>query len=414
MGEQRTMANYDFSELEKQYESFDYPMAVIKVNDKEISTKKRSFILSDIIVDLTSGYEASTAEFSILDVYDMSQACFQFEDVKKFIFLGSKVDIYLGYSGSVTAVFKGVITRVNFLFEKEDVHCIRVTAMDVKGIMMAGNYSKQLTAQTYSDAVNEILNKTAYEKLKSAEIITGIQVDDTPDKQRNPSSPSGGAGGGGADQGQVTDKSIEMVAESDYEFVVKIARRTNFEFFTRCGNVYFRKAKSDDTVIMQIGPDTGMTYFDVSYDLTGLVEKVIVRGMDVAKAQVISAEKKFSNKISQGNKAKPLLSGSQKVYIDSTVSSKEEAEDRAGSLMETMSYRYGKLECGMIGIPELQPGYFLELSGLGEGADNKFYINRVRHVLSKDGYYETRLEGQAASAGEKDNAGGGAGAGGLF
>lgn len=316
------MANYDFSELEKQYESFDYPMAVIKVNDKEISTKKRSFILSDIIVDLTSGYEASTAEFSILDVYDMSQACFQFEDVKKFIFLGSKVDIYLGYSGSVTAVFKGVITRVNFLFEKEDVPCIRVTAMDVKGIMMAGNYSKQLTAQTYSDAVNEILNKTAYEKLKSAEIITGIQVDDTPDKQRNPSSPSGGAGGGGADQGQVTDKSIEMVAESDYEFVVKIARRTNFEFFTRCGNVYFRKAKSDDTVIMQIGPDTGMTYFDVSYDLTGLVEKVIVRGMDVAKAQVISAEKKFSNKISQGNKAKPLLSGSQKVYIDSTVSSK--------------------------------------------------------------------------------------------
>lgn len=408
------MANYDFSELDKQYESFDQPMAVIKVNDKEIGTKKRRFILSDVIVDLTSGYEASTAEFSIFDVYDMGQACFLFEDVKKFIFLGSKVDIYLGYSGSVTAVFTGVITGVNFLFEKEDIPCIRVTAMDVKGIMMSGSYSRQLTAQNYADAVTEILNKTAYEKLKGSEIIKSIQVDDTPDKQRNASAGGGGgAGAGGSGQEQVTDKSIEMVAESDYEFVVKVAKRNNFEFFTRCGNVYFRKAKSEDTVIMQIGPNTGMTYFDVSYDLTGLVEKIIVRGMDVAKAKVISSEKKFSNKISQGNKAKPLLSGSQKVYIDSTVSSKEEAEDRADSLMETMSYRYGKIACGIVGIPELQPGYFVELSGLGEGADNKFYINRVRHVLSREGTYETRLEGQAASAGEKDEAGGMGGGFGL-
>ena len=404
------MANYDFSELEKQYESFDQPMAVIKVNDKEIGTKKRRFILSDVIVDLTSGYEASTAEFSIFDVYDMGKACFLFEDVKKFIFLGSKVDIYLGYSGSVTAVFTGVITGVNFLFEKEDIPCIRVTAMDVKGIMMSRSYSRQLMAQNYADAVTEILNKTAYEKLKGSEIIKSIQVDDTPDKQRNASA---GGGAGGSGQEQVTDKSIEMVAESDYEFVVKVAKRNNFEFFTRCGNVYFRKAKSEDTVIMQIGPNTGMTYFDVSYDLTGLVEKIIVRGMDVAKAKVISSEKKFSNKISQGNKAKPLLSGSQKVYIDSTVSSKEEAEDRADSLMETMSYRYGKLACGIVGLPELQPGYFVELSGLGEGADNKFYINRVRHVLSREGTYETRLEGQAASAGEKDEAGGMGGGFGL-
>lgn len=404
------MANYDFSELETKYEAFRYPVAVIKVNDKEIDSKDKTFVLSDIIIDLTSGYEASTAEFSIYGIYDLDEACFYFEDVKKFIFLGSKVDIYLGYSGSATAVFTGVITRVNFLFEKEDVPCIRVTAMDVKGIMMAGNYSRQLTAQNYADAVTEILNKTAYEKLQGSEIIKAIQVDDTPDKQRNASA---GGGAGGTGQEQVTDKSIEMVAESDYEFVVKAAKKNNFEFFTRCGNVYFRKAKSEDTVMMQIGPNTGMTYFDVSYDVTGLVEKVIVRGMDVAKAQVISSEKKFSNKISQGNKAKPLLSGSQKVYIDATVSSKEEAEDRAASLMETMSYRYGKLACGMIGIPELQPGSFVELSGLGEGADNKFYINRVRHILSREGFYETRLEGQAASAGQKDQEGG-AGMGGMI
>ena len=46
-------------------------------------------------------------------------------------------------------------------------------------------------------------------------------------------------------------------------------------------------------------------------------------------------------------------------------------------------------------------------------ADNKFYINRVRHVLSREGTYETRLEGHAASAGERDEAGGMGGGFGL-
>ena len=55
-----------------------------------------------------------------------------------------------------------------------------------------------------------------------------------------------------------------MVAESDYEFVVKAAKKHNFEFFTECGQVYFRKAKSDTSILMEIGPATGMHSFDVS------------------------------------------------------------------------------------------------------------------------------------------------------
>ena len=310
----------------------------------------------------------------------------------------------MGYSGSARCAFVGVITRINYMFEKNDVPCIRVTAMDVKGIMMAGNYSAQLEAKYYSDAVKEILDKTAYEKLgkMGLGVISKTQIDVTPDKQRSLTNPPTGA----------SDRTIEMVAESDYEFVVKAAKKNNFEFFTECGTVYFRKAKSDTSVIMVIGPATGMHSFDVSYDLTGLVEKVIVRGMDVSKAKVITAEKKVTNKISSGNKAKPLLKDSQKVYIDSTISSKEEANDRVESLVESMSYRYGTLECELIGLPELQPGHFIELDGLGNELKNKFYIQRIRHILAKDGHFDTKIT--AISASIEDSGLGAAGtAGGL-
>ena len=376
------MATYTFEDLQEKYNIFQHPVAVIEVNDKELTDPKKGFPVSEVVVDLTSGYEASTAEFSIYDVYDVEVAQFRFEDIKKYIFLGSKVEVYLGYSSNVKSVFVGTITEVNFQFDKYDIPCIRVTAMDVKGIMMAGSYAKQLTANAYSDAVKEILNKTAYEKLKNSDIIRSVNVTDTPDKYRNTA--------------EVTDKTIEMVSESDYEFVVKAAKKHNYEFYTECGHVYFRKAKADNTVLMKIGPSTGMHSFNVKYDVTGLVETITVRSMNVDKAQVISAKGKFSNSISYGSKAKPLIKGSQKVYIDTTVSSKEEANDRVDSLMEKMSYRFGSLDCEVIGLPELLPGHFVELSGLGKGADNKFYINRIRHILSKNGRFDSRIEGMAS------------------
>ncbi|MBO5092789.1 MAG: hypothetical protein J6C33_00335 [Lachnospiraceae bacterium] len=383
------MATYEFDDLREKYAQFQHPVAVVKINDVSLADGKKGYPVSDIQIDLTSGFEASVAEFSLYDVYDESAGKFDFPKEKAKILLGSKADVYLGYSGSAKCVFIGVITRVNYLFEKGDVPCVRVTAMDVKGVMMAGNYSAQLKADNYADAVKEILDKTAYEKLgpQGMKVMTGIRVDATPDKQRAMT---------GSAQG-VSDKTIEMVAESDYEFVVKAAKKNNFEFFTECGQVYFRKAKSDTSVLMEIGPSTGMHSFDISYDLTGLVEKVVVRGMDVSKAKVITANKKFSNKISGGNKAKPLLKNSRKVYIDSTISSKEEAEDRAESLMETMSYRYGTLECELVGLPELLPGHFISLSGLGDDLENKFYVVRIRHILGKDGQFDTRVTAVSAA-----------------
>lgn len=384
------MAVFTYEQLQGKYGYFDNPEIVIRVGNNEL-TGKNGFPVGDVVVDLTSGYEASVAEFSIYDTYNLAQNEFMFDSVKKFILLGSKVEIEMGYKKKTTLVFVGVITRVNFLYETEGIPCIRVTAMDVKGVMMAGNYERQLKATSYSDAVSEILKKTAYEKLKNSGVIKKIVVQATADKQQVSAT---------AGTSQTTDKTIEMVAESDYEFVVKAGKRNNYEFYTDCGNVIFRKAKANNKILMEIAPTMGLRGFDISYDITGIVDKVIVRGMDVSKAKSIKSEKKLSNKLSQGNNAKQVINGSQKVYIDSTVSSTEDAAARADSLAEKIAYRYGSLICEMIGIPILKPGYFIKLYGLGTGADNKFYLTKVRHEYGTDGRYLVTLEGVSDSAGE--------------
>jgi len=400
------MAEHDFFALQKKYKGFNAPLAVIEVNGDDIRQGKNRFQVSDIRVDLTSGYEASMAEFCIYGAYDIRSQQFLTDDgkLKKVIMLGSKVQIYMGYAASVTTVFVGVITAVAFQFQEEEIPCIRVTAMDVKGVMMAGNYSRQLKATTWSEAVKEILERTIYQKLRDSGVVRSIHVTDTPDEKKKGMAGSigdeeglGAFGASDLGSGEATDRTVEMVAESDYEFVVKAARRHNFEFFTECGHVYFRKAKSNRDILMEMGPGQGALNYVLSYDLTGLVENVVVRSINAGDGKVITANQKFSNKISSGNKAKPLLSGSQKVYLDSTVSSEEEAQERAGFLLEKMSYRYGCLECEMRGMPELLPGHFVKLCGLGADMDNTFYVNRVIHRMQKDGQYTALM--WAVSAG---------------
>lgn len=374
------MATMDFESLQTKYDGFQTPTAVIKINDRNVTDEKLPFQVSDIEVDLTCGYEASIASFNIYNVYSTVKGQFETEEIQKYIYLGSKVEIYLGYGTTARLVFVGVIAKVAYQMLEHEVPCIQVTSMDAKSIMMAGNYSRQLKATQFTEAAKEILMRAPYARLQSKGIIKNIQV----------SQPVLQASVGGAS----ADRTIEMVAESDYEFLVKLAKKNNYEFFCECGDVIFRKAKSVQTPLFTLTPSRGIYSFEVEYDITGLVETIYARSTDPSKAKLIESKGKFSNKISLGNKAKPLIKGSERVYIDPTISSKEEAQDRVDRLMEDMSFRYGTLTCDMVGIPEMKPGYFLDMQCMGEGPSNVFYMVGVHHSLRGSGGYSMRITGK--------------------
>lgn len=380
------MATYSYKSLKNKYDDFHHPVIVLKVNGKDFAKNKAGLVVTDIEVELTSGFEASIASFTLYNTFDTDNSCYRINDIKAYILLGSSVEIALGYEKEARVVFCGYISRVNFVYEEGDMPGIRVTAMDVKGAMMANNYSKQLTATTYGEAVREILNKGPYMSMTNAQIIKQVVVTDTPDKPLVPPVPP-----------VASDRTVEMVAESDYEFVVKAAKKYNYEFFTECGNVYFRPAKSTSEVVMAMGPGDGLRFFDVEYDITGLVETVKARSTDVSKAKLIEAKQKMNNKISIGNKAKKFIKSSEKVYLDATITSKDEADQRVKSLVEEISYRFGTLECDCIGIPELLPGKFFELKSLGSPPENKFYLYRVVHRMNQEEGFTTKLYGKAAS-----------------
>lgn len=292
-----------------------------------------------------------------------------------------KAELSLGYLDQTRTVFAGVITRVEFIYENEEQPYVRVTALDVKGIMMACRFAKQLNARNYSDAVKEIFTRAAYNKMQQYGMLT-LKIDDTPDKQSSEKD---------------TAKTIEVTGESDYEFVVRAAKRYNYEFFAHCDTVYFRKAKKNKEVLIELAPGSGLLGFDIGYDITGITEQVEVRGTDTGKAKVIEASQKIKNKISTGSHAKALLKGSTKVYTDPSVTSKAEAQERAEYLAEQTAYQFGSADCKSIGIPELVPGRYVRIDALGTAVENLFYLQTVRHVIRQEEGYRTYLEGKTCA-----------------
>jgi hypothetical protein len=373
----------DFAALKKKYGGFYYPRAAVEFGGAPFQDKSGRMVINEISVELTSGYEASVAVLRIYGVYSPQTGKFEYDGLKKQVLLGNTLTLKFGYLEALETVFTGFVAGVNFVYSEGEIPYVEVTGMDIKGLMMSGCYAEQLAASSYGEAVREILRKTAYERLQSNAAVTKIAVSDTPDKKK-------GSGDKGA--GAYT---VEMASESDYEFVVKAAKRFNYEFFTDRSAVYFRKAKSNAEILLTIGIAEGLLDFDVGYSITGVAETVEALSVDAGTGKLISARKKFTNNLSVGSYAKKLISKSRHVYIDPTIVSKEHAEARTASLLETMSYRLGALNCTCIGIPELQPGRFIRLQGLGSPVDNKFYLTSVVHAITSETGYRVKLSGCA-------------------
>lgn len=394
-------AEHTYEQLQQKYTDFAHPRAKVLLGNTEFNSVGEGIIVSDIRVEATCGYEASVASFRLYDSFDPTTGKFKFNNIKDQVMMGNSVQIQLGYLNALELVFVGFISGVSFGFEPGSLPYIEITAMDIKGVMMGGSYATALSATTYSAAVREVLQRTGEGRLQQMGGIT-----EAPDITNTPDAGGGTSGADGAKSSPIT---VEMVGESDYEFVVRAAKRYNYEFFVDRGKVLFRPAKSKTDILMKMGSRSGLRGFNIQYSITGVVGEIEARAMDPGEGKVISAKSKFKNTISTANKAKTLMGKGAKVYLDASITSAEEAEARVASLMEKMSYRLGSLEADCVGIPDLVPGRFIEVTGMGVPVDNEFYLTTVTHEFNGEYGYTTRIEGCAAQIKTTESAAGAAG-----
>ncbi len=388
------MADFDFSDLKKTYENFQYPGINVLINGQDVVAEKNDLTVTGVEVEQTSGFEASIATVYLSGPFDVDSRLFDVKKTKQFLYMGSSIVIAIGYGTVLREVFRGFIARVHFIvpgISTGTPPSIEVVAMDAKGLMMANRHSRKLKAKCYSEAVKEILAENVFlsQKDENQQDIITQNISDTPDKNEAQN-----------EQG-TTDRRVEMVEESDYEFIVKAAKKFNFEFFIVGNVLYFIEAKKNTTPLIELTPSSGLRNLDVGYDISGLVRSVEVRNIDMEEGKYMGDKKKSNTKISLGNKAKPLVDKQSLVYLDPTARSKEEAGYRAQYLMDSVDYRLGSISAEYVGLPEIIPGRFITLKNFGSPIDNNFYLTKVRHIMDGNAY-RTIFEGCTNVIGESN------------
>lgn len=352
---------YKISELSKKYKDFSVPTQVIKVKGKDLSSA--GIVVSGLSVELGIKQSANSCTFDILNAYDLKKRSFNKDWLDKYFVLGNIVDIELGYI-ETKSVYKGYISQVTADFSESQFPKLSIECMDVKGLMMQDIKSEKKVYETYGDAIKKIFND--YKSLAKK-----VEVDSTP-KLEHP---------------------IEQNRQSDYDFVVELSKKLNYEFFALGDTVYFREPRKITKPVISFEWGQYIMSFSREIGLHCQVSEVTVRGYDTKNHKVVEGKADKVKKAGKGKKeadgVTKLLKGAKVTIVDETITTAEEAKKRAEAELDRRSMNFVKGKGTCIGLPEIIPGRYLQLKNFDPTIDNDYYITGVKHSFGDGGFTTT-------------------------
>ncbi len=361
------MVKYSFAQLEKKYNGFFNGRCEIDIDGFSLLPK---FNIRGLSVQLSAEYEASYAQFTVFGGMNGTQGGIQQDGtLSAKLRVGRSVKISLGYGDKVTEVFSGYIDSLRLEYTHETGCSFSVTCLDGKGLMMNSTRSEIKTSvKRYSDAVKKTLS--AYSDLFS---IGKVQ--------------------------QTTELTIpfSQLGESDYDFVVRLAKRLNYSFYISLGKAYFVPVGSDRTELIEISPSMNLSRFSLETGLKNRVSRVtVVNNDETDEKKRIKSEVSRIDVLETGGTSSAAANSAIKPGMTRTISDPAAATNDAAKLLaqaelDRMSYGSVSGQAEFTGLPELLPGKFAVISGFGKGFDRSCYLTRVTHRLS-GGIYTTTAE----------------------
>ncbi len=354
--------------LKKKYSEFNAPTVEIKVNGTDILTKKKG-VVTDLCVELTAGYEASGASFDVVQQYDSEQSDFKKDGPGPSLEVGAKVEISVGYI-ALEKIFGGLISEVTLRFDMDEEPTIHVECVDAKIEMMKNQRVEVRQEKDVTKLVSALLGSSPVSGYLGSKEIKVTKQAEIP---------------------------LRMNQETDYDYIVKLAKYLGCEFFIVAGTVYFREPPSSASAIMTVNMQDEIVS-SASFTMSGaqLVESVSVLGIDPAKDEMMEGKAKTTGKYSAASGGKQMIGGSVKTFVDPYAKTKADLNERAKTLLADFNGGFGRLEMRLQGIPEIVPGRSITLTGFAADMNKTFYITKVVHQLGEEGF-ATNLEARLSS-----------------
>lgn len=357
----------ELATLAKNYRDFYAPAYTVGVGGKDLM-RGLLVAVSQVEVDLVLG-AASRFSFTVTDCYSHKLRMFQTgqgTELLEALSFGAEVEIRMGYRDvqSMPVAIKGMITEISTNFPESGSPELAIAGYDHGFPLTIGKSSRSWPNARDSKAVHEI---ASFNNLNA-------NIEET----------------------RVTHAQIEQNQESDWEFLLKLAKRNEgFELYVDENKMlHFALAREEAQAVVKLVYGEGLLSFKPQANLAGQVSKVELYGWNPkTKKEFIgratAGEEKGQTGKSAGEYLKAFIRDPSKqpaLRLRQPVFSQAEADQRAKAVLNDRAKEFLTGEGEAIGLPELRPDRTVELAKLGNAFSKKYYIQQATHKIDSSGY----------------------------
>ena len=358
---------FDLSSFLKDIQDHVSPSVMIKIGELIINelSGNESMVISDLSVQLTVGLEASACSFTLTNIPD---------NIEDLVRPGAIVRIYIGYREPLL-VFEGYVTGFSISSQPGALPYVTINCLDAKGLMMSNRRVLRSVEVNGLAAIENVLQQYGqYAIRRDIQISRDIPL------------------------------RIEQNAESDYDWLSRIASLANLEFFILQGIIYLRDPMQLKPPLVVINDERVVLAFTKEICLSGQFGEVQVISYDQSRQKQIIAKTSSVGQHSErlniaAYNAESLFEEidipSSHVFIEPWIIDESQANDRANSIMTRQSMKFVTGKCDVFCMPFLCPGRYIKFTNI-TGLSGSYYITAVHHQL-RSGAYTTALEFAADS-----------------
>lgn len=274
--------------------------------------------------------------------------------------VGAPCAFSLGYGTARTQVFCGFLYDVTWDDPlTQGAMVLEAVFLDVRGRLMAASRADAGRARTLSQLLQTILGQSCCTQLARSRTIGTIPAD--------------------------WDLPVQRTGASDYDVLAQAAAWLCYEFYAWGSELYFGPPRPNATPTVTFSGTAGLMKLQRRRTLAHQCAAVSVSGADDKGQRIfVRQARRPDSGFGTGSMAAALSCDLHQP--EPSVRTMAQAKYLAAARMEERQRRAGGVTGLCLGIPELRPGRFIEVSGLSTAANGTFYVHTVRHTLDARGF----------------------------
>ncbi len=275
---------------------------------------------------------------------------------------GKEIEIKAGYHSDEATIFKGIVIKHSIRIKKSLTSMLIVECKDKAVKMTVGRKSKYFLDSKDSDIAEEIIGE--YEVDKDVEATT------------------------------VTHKEMVQFDCTDWDFILSRADVNSQIVVCDDGKLTMKKPADTDSVLSLL---YGATILDLEAEIDSRNEYTGVKSFswDYSSQEVLEEEADEPAVVMTSNLSSSDLAEvtSPEIFELRHGGKAEDAEIKAWADSKMQKSRLskvrGRVKCQ--GFPEVKPGLFIDLAGLGDRFNGKAFVSGIHHQINKDNW-ETDIQ----------------------